>query len=455
MGRFNQPITRLNRFQQRGFIFPPEPRTAMSNYLAIATVTATLQRTLQATVQVDVDGARVTTVRPDSVGSGTPETGVNLYLYNVAHNPAWGNADLRTRNSDREFLKRPLVALDLHYLISCYGNENELEPQRLMGSVVRTFHARSVLTREVIEDTVADSTYSYLADSNLADQVETVKLIPLSLSMDELSNLWSVFLQTPHSLSVAYEARVVLIESDDIPQRALPVRERRFFAAPNQPQIEQVIPQAGRLQPILADSTLIIQGQRLQSNITLLSIGGVKITPQQVSTNQIVLPLSLLPQGSLRPGVQSLQVIHARPTVTSAGRNARIAPQEMRGIESNVAAFVVRPTVRETSLSNLDETADDLRTAQVTVDIDLPIAKTQRVVLLLNERSITRPAAYLFDALPRTEDTNSITFSLYDVKPGEYLVRVQVDGAESLLNVDTNSNSPTFEQYIGPTVVIP
>jgi S-formylglutathione hydrolase FrmB len=127
----------------------------------------------------------------------------------------------------------------------------------------------------------------------------------------------------------------------------------------------------------------------------------------------------------------------------------------MRGIESNVAAFVVRPTVRETSLSNLDETADDLRTAQVTVEIDLPIAKTQRVVLLLNERSITKPAAYLFDALPRTEDTNSITFSLYDVKPGEYLVRVQVDGAESLLNVDTNSNSPTFEQYIGPTVVIP
>ena len=97
----------------------------MSNYLAIATVTATLQRTLQATVQVDVDGARVTTVRPDSVGSGTPETGVNLYLYNVAHNPAWGNADLRTRNTERDFLKRPLVALDLHYLISCYGNENE------------------------------------------------------------------------------------------------------------------------------------------------------------------------------------------------------------------------------------------------------------------------------------------------------------------------------------------
>ena len=38
----------------------------MSNYLAIATVTATLQRTLQQTVQLDVEGARVTTTRPEN-----------------------------------------------------------------------------------------------------------------------------------------------------------------------------------------------------------------------------------------------------------------------------------------------------------------------------------------------------------------------------------------------------
>jgi hypothetical protein len=36
-----------------------------------------------------------------------------------------------------------------------------------------------------------------------------------------------------------------------------------------------------------------------------------------------------------------------------------------------------------------------------------------------------------------------------------YLVRVQIDGAESLLEVDTDSASPTFNHYIGPTVEIP
>ena len=41
----------------------------MSNHLAIATVTATLQRLLQSAIQGDVEGARVTTVRPDAIGT--------------------------------------------------------------------------------------------------------------------------------------------------------------------------------------------------------------------------------------------------------------------------------------------------------------------------------------------------------------------------------------------------
>ncbi|CAD5954228.1 hypothetical protein [Planktothrix agardhii] len=40
----------------------------MSNYLGIATVTATLQRMLQQSVQTDVEGARVTTSRPENTG---------------------------------------------------------------------------------------------------------------------------------------------------------------------------------------------------------------------------------------------------------------------------------------------------------------------------------------------------------------------------------------------------
>ncbi len=421
----------------------------MSNYLAIATVTAVLQRTLQAIVQVDVEGARVTTVRPDNVGSGTPETGVNLYLYHVVPNVAWRNTDLRTRFSEGQFAKRPQAALDLYYLLTCYGNEIDLEPQRLMGSVVRTLHARPVLTQETIQDTLTNSTYTFLADSNLAEQVETVKLMPLSLSVEELSNIWSVFFQTPHALSIAYQAGVVLIESDDIPQRALPVRDRsKFLGMPfgSLPVVERIVSQAGTLEPIVADSTLIIRGVKLRGDITKIRIGSIECTPNEVKDTQLSLQLSSLPAELLRAGVQGLQVIHQQMGTSSLPN---------RGVESNVAALVLRPTIAEISVSDLEGRRDDPRSAKVRVQIDLAIAKAQRVVLLLNERSTNNPAAYLFDAAPREADSNSITFAIYEVKAGEYLVRVQVDGAESLLRVDTDPESPTFEQYIGPTVQIP
>jgi hypothetical protein len=86
------------------------------------------------------------------------------------------------------------------------------------------------------------------------------------------------------------------------------------------------------------------------------------------------------------------------------------------------------------------------------------------VVLLLNQFNApaTGPArAYSFKAPasngvvdPDTE-TASIKISFINIVPGHYLVRVQVDGAESPLDRDTNTASPTFNQYIGPQVTIP
>jgi hypothetical protein len=61
----------------------------MSNYLAIPTVTAALQRVLQEAIQIDIDGTRVTMARPANAGSATPERGVNLYLYQTTPNPIW------------------------------------------------------------------------------------------------------------------------------------------------------------------------------------------------------------------------------------------------------------------------------------------------------------------------------------------------------------------------------
>lgn len=83
----------------------------MSNYLAIATVTTTLQRILQHSIQLDVEGASVTTIKPENIGGGTPETGVNLYLYHIKRNSTRGNADMPGRQRRGEMVKGSIPLL--------------------------------------------------------------------------------------------------------------------------------------------------------------------------------------------------------------------------------------------------------------------------------------------------------------------------------------------------------
>jgi hypothetical protein len=202
----------------------------MSNFLAIATVTATLGRILQAAVGADVPGALVTAVRPDGPNSGVPDTGVNLFLYQVTPNAQWRNQDLPTRRADGTVAQRPQAALDLHYLLSFYGAEIELEPQRLLGSTLRTLHARPLLDRAAVVNAIAAN--AFLAGSDLADAVESVRFTPMSLNLEELSKLWSVFFQTTYVLSVAYRASVVLLTAEAQPLLAQPVAERVVRALP-------------------------------------------------------------------------------------------------------------------------------------------------------------------------------------------------------------------------------
>ena len=428
----------------------------MINFLAIATVTATLSQLLQTAASEAVSGASVTTGRPESVENGTPGPGINIYLYQVIPNAALRNADLPTRRADGTLVQRPQAALDLHYLLTFYGDEIQLQPQRLLGSGVSVLHAQPVLTREMIRAAISVVTGGesdhYLAGSDLAEQVETIKFAPLPLNLEELSKLWSAFFQTPYALSVTYQASVVLIEAEGTPQRALPVREPLVYSVPfRQPVIEEVLCQEGANQPIVADSTLVIQGQRLRGDVTHVRIGEVDVTPasEDVSDTQISLLLSSppFPAGSLRAGVQGVQVVH--PMMMGK------PPTPHRGIESNVAAFVLRPTVTDVGAPDSTE---------VTVTFNPELGKLQRVILLLNELNPPAdraPRAYSFKAPPDNgiededvDETASITFPVTGVEPGEYLVRVQVDGAESPLTVDTDPDSPTFNQYIAPKVTI-
>jgi hypothetical protein len=424
----------------------------MSNYLAVATITATLQRTLQAVVQTDIEGARVTTVRPSDIGNGTPESGVNLFLYQVMTNPALHNLDAAPLRSRGTPAKRQ-AALDLYYMFSFYGNDTELEPQRLMGSVIRALNDKRVITQDMIQAACRDSTLSFLQASNLAEQIQQISIVPLDLNLEDLSKAWSVFFQTPYMLSMGYKVLVVLVEGEAAPARGLPIRDRRTQGISpyyHQPQIEQIMSQDNPEQAIVANSTLLIRGKQLKGDwATQVRLCGVIVTPTEVSDRQLLVPLSLLPNAALRAGVQSLQVIHPPPA-----NNRSNQLSQHRGKESNAAPFVVRPQVLTITATVDWGDEDEGLTGQLHVHTNLTIGATQRVVMVLNQWNTEQPTSYLFDAPRRRRDEHTLAIPFQAVQPGDYLVRLMVDGAESQLDVDTDAASPTYEWYCGPKVTL-
>jgi hypothetical protein len=401
----------------------------MSNFRAVATVTATLQRILQAAVQTDVTGATVTTVRPaEGASTNLPDIGVNIFLYQVSPNPNWRNADLPTRRADGELAQRPQAAIDLHYLFSFYGDDLALEPQRLLGSTTAFIHSQPLLTRAQIEAAIAAN--SFLANSDLAEQIDLVRFVPLNLSLEELSRLWSVFLQVHYVLSVAYQASVVLIERQVTPRPALPTRAFNLAAIPlRQPYITRVLAQAGEGMPILPGSAVFIEGLDLRADVTRVEIDGAEVAASEVRANRVALTLP----ATLAAGPHTVQVRHGVPI--GAPGVAHLA------FSSNLGTFVLQPIITQSggiydiAISNVQGIGAAPRSATIVVGVTPDVRPKQITTLeLLTPQSL----AHTFMAPPRTVDANQLTFAISGVTAGNYLFRVRVDGAESPLELDAN-----------------
>ncbi|MFP1624509.1 DUF4255 domain-containing protein [Streptomyces sp. 5K101] len=207
----------------------------MSNALAVATVTQALALLIESNLGPEMDIAvKVETRKPPNEPPAEPT--ITVFLYQVTPNPSMRNADLPTRAADGTLRKRAAAALDLHYLISAYGEEAELVGQRLIGCVVRTLHEIPVLPKDVIE---LAAERPHLAGSDLAESPQKVRFSPIVMDIDETSKLWGMLHQTPYSLSVAYQASLVLLEGREQPTPAKPVEERTVkvlpFGAPGAP----------------------------------------------------------------------------------------------------------------------------------------------------------------------------------------------------------------------------
>ncbi len=422
----------------------------MSNALAIATVTTALAQIVRNAAQSVVNGADVVTGRPDP--NATPAHRIHLFLYQVSPNGAMRNSDLPTRSTDGKPVRRPAVALDLHYVLAFYGSETELETQRMLGAVCRDLNARPALTRQMIRDAVASQ--PFLNGSNLADAVEQVKFSPLAVSLEEMSKLWSVFFQTPYALSVAYQGTVVLIESDEPAQPALPVLRRgetdqgvETLLGPF-PLIESIyfgMPADGILQPrplslpaAQLGLSVIVAGRNLGGEAVLIRFQHsklgltreVSVDSADVSAKELKVQLPQPGFGTSQtdwaPGVYTVTVVQ-KQTGTVRERISNMLPIALSPIIGAVEPGAIIPR-------------DAQGTATITITCRPRIRGEQQAVLLLAGREI----------VGRIDGVNpdKVIFEV-DNAPivANELIRLRVDGVESMPFKRVDTPPPTRFEF--------
>lgn len=400
----------------------------MSNFLAIATVTATLRRILEREISSEVPGVAITTQPPDTVSTPSSD-GLNVFLYQVTWNSGYSNFDVPSRGVGGTLVGPPLVGLNLHYLLTAYGAGNDdLQAHRILASAIRILHENPLLTREAINTTKIEE--PGFADSDLADQMESVKLNHQPLPIEEMTKLWSSFFQTRYRVSIAYQATVVVLDSEKKPRPALPVTARRIYLQPfKRPLIEMIEPQTLER---TNDAEIMIRGRNLSSDHVVVQFGDIQTTveTERITDNHIS---TTIPE-SLTAGIIPVQVIHMMKLGSS--------PEPYQTFKSNVAAFVLVPRIVNI-LTPVIAVGSEL-----VIEVEPSVSPGQKVEFYLGDYVIS------MQPLSGNQPTNQLSIRLPSdiLEQGQqeavYLLRVRVDGAESFLQVD-NQN-----RFVGPTIKV-
>jgi hypothetical protein len=417
----------------------------MSSPLAIAAVTAVLKSFLEnglGGLAGMLDGVPTVSVQPpDRIKSDTAQTNrINLFLFQATENPAWRNLGLPSRGANGDRIANPPLALNLHYLVTAYGS-GDFHAEVLLGHAMFVLHEMPVLTRDAIRAAISapapGTLLNELAAANLADQIEQIKITPQSMSVEEISKIWSA-LHTQYRPTAVYQASVVLIQSERSVPPTLPVRARNLLVLPFERSVIDLIQsqesdgaEIVTTQAILPEYNLVIDGRRLRGETTQVLIDGVEalLDDTRVTDSRIILRLP----PELHPGLHSVQVAHPARFGTPPNSVLR------RGVESNVAAFVLAPKIKTTPIP------DTPHNTTLTLEMASPVGRMQRVSLLIGDRAISIPAR---DAGGPSE-SDTLNFPIpEDFPASEPLLRVQIDGAESPLEIGASG------KYEGPKVKI-
>jgi hypothetical protein len=150
---------------------------------------------------------------------------LTLFLYAVVETPYLKNEPRHIETTtDEEF--SPL-ALDLYYMLTCYGSEDipehdrSLEAHQVLGRAMRVFYDNGILSGSILR-------------GNLADTREELRISLNPITLEDLTRIWSVFPDTPYRTSVSYVVTPVNIRS------TRRVREQRVVA--KETDVDRMVP---------------------------------------------------------------------------------------------------------------------------------------------------------------------------------------------------------------------
>lgn len=388
----------------------------MSNQLAIAAVTATLRSLLVRGV-----GIPEVTARPlDNARRSTTGHQLNLFLYQVLPDAALRNQDMprRTKPGETGFPPLPLM---LYYLLTAYSDdEDDTSAHRLLGEAMGVLHDHPLLGAAEIRN--ATSPVADLADSDLHEQVERVRIALQPLTFEDMSKLWTTF-QTHYRVSASYQVSVVLIESTRPPRTPLPVLKRGEDdrGVVSQPDLTPPFPALSSLKlpprrlSAQPGDIISIFGSRLAGGTARLRSLHLASPPQPATTVVSDAQLDVSLPNNLGAGFYTIAVEVTTPHGTTS---------------SNELSLAVAPVL--TALPAAVTRVGGTATIDVTCGVD--VLREQRVSLLLGDFEVraTLPAS-------PPPATNAFQFLIATPPTGEFpvptnvalLARLRVDGVDS------------------------
>lgn len=407
----------------------------MSNALALACVTGVLM----ARVQHLIDDAGLT-FSAFSVTAGPPDNdsdpGVYIHLYQLLPDAQLRNATLPERTAAGNVMRPSRLAVEGRYLFTYVGEASSFDSERLAGLVMTSLHDSPILaTEEITAFIAALSSDHVLATADLGNQIERVRMSLQPLDLEELSRLWGMYGGTRHRLSTAYCASVVMLDAQVEPTVPLPVTDPRVTTFQlRSPHIGELRSSARRQPVVRFGESLHVHGSALAGDRTLLRLGSTVLSIDDPTDAEVVVPFD--GTSGLRAGVVAVQVVHE---VTLHDGSTRPAASSNALPVALVADITVAgpPTP-------VDGDSDDV---ELRVGVAPAPAPDQRLRLLLTAAGDGPQAS---SDRWRVEGSN-VVFTLAPPASGTYLVRVEVDGAVSLLAAADDDDGA----FVSPSVTVP